>query len=181
MIVAMAMAGLFASALPAAMLTGTVVDAEDKPIKAARVCYMVGGAELLCAETDENGLFELQQSQFDRIRIAAPGYLPRVVAAVNQAVPIALDDAAALQIRLKNGSTGEFLVGGEVFLIFPSGRRKGPFPHERSLLIRTLPPGKYRLLAKLEGYTQRKSQAVTLEARKQRAVEIALSPDEPQP
>ena len=94
------LAGLVAGSAAWA-LTGTVVAPDKTPLKGVRVCYLLGSTESLCAETDKRGFFELPDSRIDRVRLTADGFMPLTVAAVTQNVPLILDHAASILVRLK--------------------------------------------------------------------------------
>jgi hypothetical protein len=163
-----------------AALTGTVTDPERKPIAAAKVCYLLRGAEGLCVETDARGFFELPESRIDTIGISAEGYVPRTLAAAVQDVPIELRPAAKLLVRFRSTKDDQPIAEGKLFLILPSGQRRGPFPFNRQgVRIGSLEAGSYGLLARAEGMAQQKAVAVTLEERKQAEVVVEMSPIEP--
>ncbi len=73
-------------------------------------------------------------------------------------------EAGALWVRLVNAAD-EPIGGGEVFLIFPSGKRQGPFPvNDQGVRIRTLPLGRYRVLVSAKDLVQERSLAVDVAA-----------------
>ncbi len=157
----------------AAGISGTVVDKQGKPIRGARVCYAKAGESGLCSETDADGYFALPSSRLAGLTVKAKGYMVRTVSAANQLSAITLEPAGSLLVRLRDGD-GEPLEG-ELFLIEPSGRRNGPFPANRNgVHIKTLPPGYYRLIARVEGFAQERSVAATLEPLKETEREITL-------
>lgn len=155
---------LLASASPAGALAGTVVDTRKQPIAGAQVCYLLAGEEKHCVGTDETGAFELPPSQIDTLRVIAEGYLPRVLPAVEQRSPIVLDRAPTLSVRLVDAANGEPIERGQLFVVYPSGVRKGPFPVNRAgvRVRRVLDPGPVRLLAEAEGFAQPAPEPATL-------------------
>jgi len=167
---------LSALATPLLALSGTVQDPDGKPLQGASVCYLLGDEESLCVETDERGFFDLMDSAVDRIRIAAVGFLPQTVAAVQQEAPIKLERAGALWVRLLDDTSGEAIPEGEVFLLLPSGRRQGPFPtNAKGVQIATLPLGTYRVIARATDYVQRRSVEVKLKPQQMVETELRLT------
>jgi hypothetical protein len=172
-----------AATLPAAAITGTVVDGDNKPIVGAHVCYLTGGVELLCLQTDSNGFYDLPTSEQDRIRIRMKGYLPRTLAAVDHDRPIVLDRAATLLVVLEDAETGERIPQGEVIVIESSGRQRGPFPAGAAgVRVRSLPPGPISLVSRAKGYDEKVFRLLVLEAGEETAVTVELAPvGAPQP
>ncbi len=169
---------LVVAAAPALAVTGTIVSPDQKPIEGARVCYMLGESEGICGLTDKRGFFELPTSSVDRLRISAPGYLPRVIAAVTQNAAIVLDEAGGIWVRLKD-KAGEPISSGEVHLLLSNGARKGPFPvNAKGVRVKSLAVGEYRVLASSPGMSQARAHAATVEAGKEVIVEVTLVPHE---
>lgn len=161
--------------LPALAISGTVVDRRQSPIEGARVCYLSADVEVFCAGTDSAGFYELPDSELDRIRLSAPGYLPRVLAAVEHEAPIVLQRAATLLVRLEDAATAERLSGGEVHVTTPSGRRLGPFPVSAAgVRVRSLEPGTIRITASAEGYEQAGDRSAELVAGEETAVTVGM-------
>lgn len=134
-------------------LSGSVVDELGTPVEGARVCYFVVNTESLCASTDAGGAFQLLDSQLETIRIAGDGFLPQVVPAATQEAPFVLRRAAELWVRLTAGSGARRLDTGVVYLVLAGGIVEGPFPaNPGGVVIRSLTPGKARVVAASEGY-----------------------------
>lgn len=134
-------------------LSGSVVDELGAPVEGARVCYFVVNTESLCAATDAGGAFQLLDSQLETIRIAGDGFLPLVSPAAPQEAPFVLRRAAELWVRLTASSGARRLESGEVFLVLAGGILEGPFPASPGgVVIRSLKPGKARVVAAAEGY-----------------------------
>ena len=150
-----AVATLFSLAafLPAAATAGRVADREGKPIADARACIQVEGGEGICANTDATGWYRLPETTLPKLRISAPGYLPRVVAAVDQEGVIVLERAAALRALLLDAATGQPIAKGELVLASASGRKTGPFPVNASgLKVATVAPGRVVPTGRADGY-----------------------------
>ncbi len=178
-----AAAALLVAALPAAAITGTVVDSENNPIVGAHVCYLTGGVELLCVQTDSKGLYDLPTSKQDRIRIRKKGYLPKTLAAVDHEQPIVLELAATLLVVLEDARTGERIPEGEIVVVESSGRKRGPFPSRAAgVRVNSLLPGEVSLVSRAEGYDDKVSRLVLLKAGEETSVTVALDPlEQPQP
>ncbi len=132
-----------------------MVDSERNPIEGARVCYLSGDIDLLCVDTDAGGYYELPDTELDRIRFSAEGFLIKILAAVDHPAPIVLGRSAALLVRVKDRDSDENVGGGEVFVFVATGRRLGPFPVTRGgVRVRGLEPGNVRIQARVEGYEQ---------------------------
>jgi len=160
--------------------SGKLVDPDRKPIEGARVCYMLGEqAEGLCVQTKADGAYRLPENRSGRIRITVDGFLTRFVPATAQVEPIVIDRAGTLRVLLKNTASGE-TIAGEVFLVNPSGRRHGPLPVSRAgLTVGQLPPGKYRVLAKVEGFVQNRSLSADLVGGEKTEVVVEVLPSPP--
>ena len=84
---------------------------------------------------------------------------------------------AHLGAKVKTDSLGRPLKEGEVFLIVPSGARKGPFPvNDKGVRVRSLEGGEYRVLARAEGLAQQRSVAVELIPGRESEVTVTLAP-----
>jgi len=163
------------AAIPARAAGGRVVDNAGKPVVDARACVMVAGVEGLCVQTDDNGFFSLPNTRATDMRIIAAGFLPRIVAAVDQEAPIALDPAASLRARVLDATTGRAIPKAEVRIAYASGAQKGPFPaNAAGVRVNTLPPGEVVPSAKAPGYRDKSGSAVSLVAGKETVVELRL-------
>jgi hypothetical protein len=171
---------LFLATSVAPASTGKLVDPDRKPIEGARVCYMLGEeAEGLCVQTEADGAYQLPGNRSGRIRITADGFLTHFVPAKVQVEPIVMDRAATLRVLLKNTATGE-TIAGEVFLVNPAGRRHGPLPVSKAgLAVGKLPPGKYRVLGKIEGFVQHRSLSADLVGGETSEVVVEVVPSPP--
>jgi hypothetical protein len=166
-------------ASPALAVTGTVTDVAGEPIEDARVCHLQleTGREIYCVGTDEEGGFEVVDSGVNDLRISAEGYFPESVPATGHHV-IVLELSPTLLVRLVDATTREPIAKGEVFVIYPSAKKKGPFPANRAgvRITRVLRPGEVRLLALADGYEPGGPLSVTLEAGKESEATLELRP-----
>lgn len=174
-----AAAVLLISIFPAAAITGTVVDGGKDPIVGAHVCYMTGGVELLCLQTDSKGFYDLPTSEQDRIRIRKKGFLPKTLAAVDHEQPIVLDPAATLLVVLEDAETGERIPEGEIVVVESSGRKRGPFPSRTAgVRVNSLQPGEISLVSMAKGYDDKVSRLIVLKAGEETSVTVELAPQE---
>jgi hypothetical protein len=163
--------------LPAAALSGKVVDAEGRPVTNANACLIVDGVPGFCSTTDENGNFELLDTQVSRMRVSAQDYLPKYLPALTQEAPIVLRRAARILVRLVDASTGEPIDKGKVTLTYPSGLQKGPFPTNRfGVRVSQLPAAEVRVDAEAKGYRAAEGQSAKLVAGGQTDVTLQLEP-----
>ena len=169
---------LIASAVPALAVTGKIVDTEQTPIADAEICYLAaGGATLLCAQTDEDGRYELPDSEQDRIRVTATDHVYRVLPVEELPESIVLLRAARVLVRLTDAETGERIGDGRVWVVSASGRRHGPLPcRAAGVRVRSLAPGPAEVFAGAEGYVQSEPTPVTLEAGGESEVVLELQP-----
>jgi hypothetical protein len=171
-------------ALPAAAVSGRVIDPDRKPVVDAQVCQLVAVAtEGLCVATDKQGNFTLPATEIRNVRITASGFLPRLLDDDPQGKAVVLERAGALWVQL-TGADEKPIGSGDVFLIFPSGTRQGPFPvNEQGVRIRTLPVGRYRVLATVEGLVQERSVTVDVTAGEEieAAVRLIAPPSKSEP
>jgi hypothetical protein len=176
-VAATALAAIVAS--PALAVTGTVADTEGEPIDRARVCHLQleSGREIYCVDTDERGRFEIVDSEVNELRISAPGFFPETVPASGHHA-IVLEQSPTLLVRLVDATTRESIEEGEVFVIYPSAKKKGPFPANRAgvRITRVLQPGEVRLLASADGYEPSEPLSVTLERGKESEATLELRP-----
>ena len=167
---------------PALAVTGTIVGPDKKPIVGAQVCQLVAeGTDGLCVATDMHGRFTLPATEIRNVQITADGYLPHLLAKDPKGGQVVMAEAGALWVRLVNAAD-EPIGSGEVFLIFPSGKRQGPFPvNDQGVRIRTLPLGRYRVLASAQDLVQERSLAVDVAAGKETeaAVRMVAPPTPP--
>ncbi|MCP3979756.1 MAG: carboxypeptidase regulatory-like domain-containing protein [bacterium] len=170
--------GLLALALstaPASAITGRVVDEGGNPVAGARACHVINGKEQVCAEVDSGGRYDLiDTSGSDTVRVSGPGYLPRLIAAVDQLVPVVLDPASSLWVKLAGAESGEPIENGTVWVIQASGKRLGPFPpNAAGVRIKSLEPGEIRIRAEAPGH-EPTVQSVTLTPRREFDVVVKL-------
>jgi hypothetical protein len=160
---------------PAWALTGTLLDADGKPIRGATVCYFAGEAELFCARTSDAGFFELPDSRLDTLRLSADGFLPKFVRAVERDEPVVLERAAILVARVRDAKTKEPLDAGDLLVVYPSGVREGPFPfNANGVRVKTMQPGAVRIVARAVGYVDSEPQALELVAGKETETRLDL-------
>lgn len=171
-------AALLAAGPAAADITGQVVDPDGQPLKGGRACILLVGAEGLCTDTDDAGYYALPDTRASKVRITAPGFLPRDVAALDQPIAIVLDRAASLRVRLADLATGEPAGPGEVVVSYATGRQIGPFPIKRGdLTVKTLAPGRVLVRAEVEGYESGPGELIELPAGRMTEVVVRLSPE----
>lgn len=173
---------LMLSTLPVLAVSGQVHDEQGAFIEGVRVCQYQPSirSELMCVGTREDGFFELPDSERDVvIRITAPGYFPESVPSTGHSTVI-LRPSPTLIVKLVNRETSEPIESGDVFVIYPSAVKKGPFPVNRSgvRISRILEEGEIRILARADGYLADGEEAVTLEPGEERVVTVKLSPIE---
>ena len=143
------------SGAPVAAATGQVIDPEGRPIEGAEVCYVIREKQGVCVKTDERGYYELAPTHIAQVRIFAQNYLPRVVAAVNQSVPVALERAAALHVKVLDAETEEGIPESQVIVQYPSGEAKGPVPaNAHGVILRSLAPGAVVIGARAPEYRE---------------------------
>jgi len=163
--------------LPAAALTGKVVDVEGKPIANANACLIVDGVPGFCSTTDENGNFDLVDTEVSRMRVSAQDYQPKYMPAVTQEKPIVLRRAAWIHVRLVDSATGEPVATGKVTLTYPSGVRKGPFPVNRAgVRVGHLPAGEVVVTVEADGYRHAEGRSASLVAGEESAMTVQLEP-----
>jgi hypothetical protein len=158
--------------------TGTVIDEHGKPVKGAKVCYLVSGGEALCVDTDARGRYALPPSPVPRVSIKAPGYLPRHVTSLVQEEPIRLEPAASIRITLLDASTGKPISGGSLWIIRTTGKQLGPLPTREAGMVQflTLEPGTVVVTGEADGYEKAASETVELVAHDEADVLIRLKP-----
>ena len=161
---------------PAAATSGRVAGPDGKPLAGARACIQVEGGDGVCATTDGEGWYRLPDTHLPRVRISAPGYLPKSVAAVDQEGVIVLGRAAALRARLLDAESGTPIAKGELTLASPSGRKRGPFPvNKAGLKVATLAPGRVVPRGSAPGYRDAVGKEVDLRAGTETEIVLRLS------
>lgn len=172
--VALALVAL-ASVVPAVAASGHVVDSDGKPVPGARVCLLVGGAEGLCAVTDEAGFYGLPDSSVPWVRITAKGFLVKQVSAVDQEAPVPLDRAAAILVKLVDRATGAAIPKGKIFVIDSSGRKRGPLPSNAAgVHVSSLVPGEFVVQAQAPGHADARSETIRLQGGEDREIVLKL-------
>ena len=175
---AIAFAGLVV--LPAAAVGGRVQDTAGRPIRGATACLLLAPDSTgICAETDENGKFDLPGSSGMAVRILAEGFLSVDVGAVDHTAPIRLERAASFEIRVLDEVDGSAVVNVGLWVLSPDGRRRGPVDLGASgwLRMKTFPPGTYRVLAGAPGYLDGTGDELQLRAGETAKAEIRLRRD----
>jgi len=168
--------------LPATALSGKVVDVEGEPIANANACLIVDGVPGFCTTTDENGEFDLVDTDVTRMRVSAQDFQPKYLPAVTQEKPIVLRRAAWIHVRLVDAATGEPVASGKVTLTYPSGLRKGPFPVNRAgVRVGHLPAGEVVVSVEADGYRPADGPSAKLVAGEESAVTVQLEPLEESP
>src|SRR5688572_21759494 len=163
------------AAVPARATSGRVAGADGKPIEGANACIQTDGADGICAATDADGWYRLPETTLPKVRIAAPGYLPRTVAAVDQEGVIVLERAAAMRALLLDADSGEPIARGELTLASPSGRKTGPFPvNAAGLKVATIAPGRFVPTGRAPGYRDQVGAEVELQPGKETEIVLRL-------
>jgi len=171
---------LLFSTVPALAVSGQVVDEQGEYVEGVRVCHFQTTTlrELMCVGTREDGFFELPDSKPKVVvRIAAPGYFAETIPSKGHATVI-LRKAPTLVVKLVDRETSEPIESGDVFVIYPSAKKKGPFPVNAAgvRISRILEEGQIRILARADGYMFDGEESVTLEPGEERVVTVKLSP-----
>lgn len=162
------------AAAPAAATSGRVADPAGNPVEGARACIVADGAEGVCSETDAAGWYRLPDTKLPKVRISARGYLPRIVAAVDQEI-VVLKPSAALRARLLDAGSGEPIARGELTLASPSGRKTGPFPvNAAGLQVATVAPGRFVPTGRAPGYRDQVGAEVELLPGKETEIVLRL-------
>jgi hypothetical protein len=158
-------------------VTGVVEDSDGKPIQGARVCHFQKdtGLEHYCIETDENGYFDVVSTDEMPIRISATGFFPQQREAQGHHEVVLLR-SPTLVVRLVEASSGEPIDAGEVYVVYPTATKKGPFPTNRSgvRIARLLDPGEVRVIARAKGFEDSDPQKVELEPGKESEATLRL-------
>jgi hypothetical protein len=154
--------------------SGHVVDPEGKPVPGARACLLIAGADGLCSVTDEAGYYGLPDTSAPFVRITAPGFLPKQISAVEQEVPVALDRAATILVRLLDRASGAG-IQGKVFVIDSTGKKRGPLPaNAAGVRLSTLEPGEIVLLGTAPGHADARSETIRLQGGDDREIVLKL-------
>lgn len=168
--------------LPATALSGKVVDVDGKPIASANACLIVDGVPGFCSTTDENGEFDLVDTDVIRMRISARDFQPKYLPAVTQEEPIVLRRAAWIHVRLVDSASGEPVATGKITLTYPSGLQKGPFPVNRlGVRVGQLPAGEVVVSVEADGYRPADGPSAKLVAGEESTVTVQLEPLEESP
>jgi len=164
-----------AHSVPALAVSGRVLNEDGQPIEGANVCAARGTTAPECVKTDGTGFYRLPDAVLTTVGVAADGYLPAKLAAVDQEAPVVLKRAASLLVRVRDAETGEALSGGIVRVVFVSGRQLDKFPFNRAgVVVGNLAPGDAMVHATLDGWTEADPPRVTLEAGKQAEAVVRL-------
>lgn len=161
-----AVAVMALTVIPALAASGEVIDADGKPVAGATVCHVPpnSAVDLLCVESDERGRFDIMDSEENTLRIAADGFFPESTPATGHHV-VTLRQSPSLFVLVVDAATEEPLDESEVFVVYPSAKRMGPFPARQAgvRILRILEPGVVRVIAKAGGYEEGSPVEVTLE------------------
>ncbi len=135
-------------------LEGKVVDRNDKPIEGARVCYSGVEFEGHCSITGKDGRFSLRDSKVPTLHILADDYLPQAAGVAAMKEKIVLERTPVLRARLLDDATGKPVGNGHVFVMYPTGTLRGPFPVGESgvRIRRVLIPGDVLIRGEADGY-----------------------------
>ena len=119
-----------AACLPALAVTGIVSDAYENRLEGVGVCLMHGKTKQECVKTDANGAFELPDSRRGIVVVDSRDHLPAFAPADGHH-RFRLVEAPQLLVHLVDDVTGEPIIGGEVYVLFSSAIKRGPFPTGR--------------------------------------------------
>ena len=167
------LAGLFALAG-----SGVVLDQDGKPLTVeVKVCHfdVATKVEVLCVNTDDHGAFEILESDIDTIQISAPGFFPEQRSNAGFQT-VTLRHSPALMVRVLDGATGKPLEQSEVWVVYPSAKKKGPFPSRGKgvRILRILDAGDVRVFGTADGYEDSAPVDVKLEPGKESQVVLEL-------
>jgi len=170
---------LVAFSSPLLAVKGTVTDSDGRPLEKARVCYFQSGTNVSmgCTNPQKDGFFEMPDSKAMTLRVSLAGYYPETVPAQGQHL-IVLKRSPTLTVRLIDAASGEPIDSGEVFVVYPSAAKKGPFPTNRAgvKIARILDPGEVRLIGRAEGYEESEPKPVTLVVGQEIEADLELRP-----
>jgi hypothetical protein len=164
--------------VPCWAASGRVTDPAGKPLVGAKACFVANNKEGKCALTDAQGHYSLPDDGGTKVRILAPGFLARTVAAVDQESPIVLNPAAKLRARLVDAKTGKPIAKGELRVTYPSGAQTPIFPvNAAGLVAGGLPPGIAMVSATANGYRPGGGLTIELVAGQEASIEVKLQPE----
>lgn len=170
---------LVAVVAPALAVRGTVTDSEGRPLKDARVCYFQDETKVSmgCVQPQEDGTFELPDSKHMDLRVTLEGHYPEIVPAQGKHL-VVLRHSPTLFVRLRDATNGEAIDSGEVFVVYPSAVKKGPFPTNKAgvRIGRILDPGEVFLLGRAQGYEESDPKPATLVPGEETTVDLELQP-----
>ena len=159
-------------------VTGYIRNAEGETLEGITICYHQAETNIdqMCITSNAKGAFDLPDSTAMSLRVKATGYYAQILRAAGHH-DVVLERSPTLTVRLVDAATGEPIESGEVFVVYPSARKKGPFPANRAgvRISRILELGEVRLLATAEGYTQDRPYRVELERGTQTEVTLELT------
>lgn len=159
------------------VLEGTVVDARTRqPVEGAMVTLSPAGMPTIIAEvqTDSTGRFRVATAIAGALRmvVSAPGYAQStaVVSGSTTSYSFELGPAAELRVRVVDGKTGapldaHVIVSDDNGVITMRPRRSA----DGATLLFSLAPGKYHVMAIVQGYSPK-----TVDAEASGAVDIVL-------
>jgi hypothetical protein len=155
-----------------------ITDAEGAPVVGATVCYVKGDVARTCGFSGFDGRYTAEKGGLDTMRITATGFLPATVSLVAQQGPVVLQRAPTLLVRLIDDTTEQPIAEGQVFVVYPNGRRKGPFPSNRAgvRIRRVLEPGEAIVVVEVAGYRQKGQARVELSGGVETRLDIRLVP-----
>ncbi len=135
-------------------LEGKVVDRSAKPVEGARVCYRGVEMEGHCSLTDKDGKFSLRESNVPTLHILADDFIPQAAGVAGLKGAIVLERTPELRARLLDDATGKSVGNGKVYVMYPTGALRGPFPVSESgvRIRRVLIPGDILIRGEAEGY-----------------------------
>ncbi len=155
-------------------LEGKVVDRDAKPIEGARVCYSGVELEGHCSLTDKNGKFSIRSSSVPTLYVLADDYLPQAAEVAGLKGAIVLERTPVLRARLLDDATGKPVGSGSVYVMYPNGTLRGPFPVSGSgvRIRRVLIPGDVLIRGEADGY--RTSDYIPFKLKAGETLEVAL-------
>ena len=158
-----------------AAATGRVLDPDGKPVPGAEVCeFLEGGPH--CVKVDASGHYRMENPKRSWLLVRASGYVGMLLQPVPIDVPVKLERAASLHVKVVDAGTHQPIPEGRVMLDSPTGRRIGDFVpfNKLGVKISTLDPGVVFVRTEANGYTPAGPVPVTLVSGAEGSVEIPM-------
>ena len=160
-----------------AAATGRIVARDGAPITGAEVCEFSDTAAPHCVTVDANGAYRMEKPKRSTLVARAKGFVPATIDAAPLAVPVTLQPAATLKVKVVDATSGLPLESGKVTINSPSGHRFGEFVpfNKAGVRISTLPPGMVFVRAEAAGYAPGGPLTVELVAGAEREVTVPMN------